>query len=51
MTGVVEERDHQTDGVVTKVPSLIVDEIELADPSRCIVVETIIVIPRPLRTL
>ena len=30
MTGTVEERDHQTAGAVTKVPSLIVDEISKA---------------------
>lgn len=49
MTGTVEERDTQTEGAQTRVPRLIVDEIELADPSRCIVVETII--PRPLSDL
>jgi len=30
MTGTVEERDHQTAGAVTKVPTLIVDEISKA---------------------
>jgi len=35
MTGTVEERDFQTQGAVSKVPVLVVDEIEIASSPNC----------------